>query len=159
MANPKHPFVIGSLGLLALSPLLQACASAAPPESALEPSDAEVTSETAPAPETMTEAPQVGAAYVDGEYRAQGGYQSPNGPETVQVSLTLEDGVIASIEVTPEASNGTSKRYQGQFSEGIATETLGKALDEIEVSRVAGSSLTSGGFAMALDTIKADARG
>ncbi|WP_447589312.1 hypothetical protein [Microbacterium lacticum] len=41
---------------------------------------------------------------------------------------------------------------------GIAGEVVGKDIDDVSVSRVAGSSLTSGGFNDALETIKADAR-
>lgn len=94
----------------------------------------------------------------DGSYQASGGYQSPNGPETVEVSITITDGVIEAVEVIPAATNSTSKRYQGEFAGGIAAEVVGKSLDEADVSRVAGSSLTSGGFAEALQTIRQDAK-
>lgn len=94
----------------------------------------------------------------DGSYRASGGYQSPNGPETIEVSITVSNGVIESVEVIPQATNSTSKRYQGDFAGGLAAEVVGKSLEEADVTRVAGSSLTSGGFAEALQTIRQDAK-
>lgn len=100
---------------------------------------------------------QPGAGLADGTYQAGGGYQSPNGPETIEVSLTITNGVIEEVSVTPGATSSTSKRYQGDFAGGIAAEVVGKSLDEVDVTRVAGSSLTSGGFEEALATIRQDA--
>jgi uncharacterized protein with FMN-binding domain len=156
MIKRQRPIVMTSLGLVGLSPMIAGCASAVQP---VEPNSMEqnvVTAEEAPAPPEVT-APIIAANYADGSYSAQGGYQSPNGPETIELALTLENGVIAAIEVKPGASGGTSERYQGQFAGGIAAETIGKSLDELQVSRIAGSSLTSGGFNQALESIKADA--
>jgi hypothetical protein len=97
------------------------------------------------------------AAYADGEYSAEGEYTSPGGKETVGVSLTLTDDVITAVTVTPESTNPNGKKYQGEFADGIASEVVGKSIDDIKVSKVAGSSLTSGGFNDAVDQIKADA--
>ena len=61
-------------------------------------------------------------------------------------------------EVTPHATGGNSAQFQGQFASGIASEVVGVALEDVNVSRVAGSSLTSGGFNAAIDTIQAEAQ-
>ncbi|AXH34922.1 hypothetical protein DVJ78_05415 [Humibacter sp. BT305] len=98
-----------------------------------------------------------GGTYSDGTYEATGNYQSPNGTEEVDVSITLKGDVITAVTVTPEATNPTSVSYQTKFADGIAAEVVGKKIDEIDVSRVAGSSLTSGGFNAAIETIKSDA--
>ena len=95
--------------------------------------------------------------YADGTYEATGNYTSPNGQEEVDVSLTLEGDVITAVTVTPEATNPNSINYQTQFADGIAEVVVGKDIDEIDVSRVAGSSLTSGGFNEAVETIKSEA--
>jgi hypothetical protein len=151
---------LSTLGVLSVVPLLAGCASA---EIADE-SQSDMTtpqSEEATTPmesETMGDAPVMTAtSWKDGTYNSSGGYQSPNGPETVDVSITVANNVITEIVVTPNASNSTSQRYQGQFAEGISVETVGKPLDALSVSRVSGSSLTSGGFNQALEAIKADA--
>lgn len=158
MARTRNPLVFSSLGLLSLTPVLAACATAAEPVPADAEESAAVSSEemTTEAP-AETQAPAVPASYADGSYSAEGGYQSPNGPELVEVSLTLAGGVVTAVEVTPQATNSTSKRYQSEFAGGIAAETIGKPIDELDVSRIAGSSLTSGGFNEALASIKADA--
>ena len=98
-----------------------------------------------------------GGDYADGTYSADGSYQSPGGEESVSVSITLDDDVVTAVTVTPHATSGNSKQYQTQFASGIAGEVVGKDIAELDVSRVAGSSLTSGGFNEALEQIKADA--
>lgn len=50
-----------------------------------------------------------------------------------------------------------SQQYQGQFIAGIADEVVGVAIDDLQVEKVADSSLTSGGFNAALETIKQEA--
>ncbi|WP_374946659.1 hypothetical protein [Agreia sp.] len=104
-----------------------------------------------------TEAAAASSAYADGEYSAEGEYTSPGGKETIGVSLTLTGDVITAVTVTPESTNPNGKKYQGEFADGIAAVVVGKSIDDLEVSKVAGSSLTSGGFTDAVDQIKADA--
>ncbi|QHC59429.1 FMN-binding protein [Rathayibacter sp. VKM Ac-2760] len=96
-------------------------------------------------------------AYADGTYEADGSYTSPGGNESVGVSLTLESGVVTAVTVTPESENPTGQQYQERFASGISGEVVGKSLDELDVTKVSGSSLTSGGFNDAVETIKADA--
>ena len=132
----------------------------ATPEAEAEPAEPTVneTSEVVEEAAEVTEPSAAAASYADGSYQATGDYQSPNGAETIEVSVTVSGGVIDSIEVVPQATNSTSTRYQGMFAGGIANEVVGKSLDEADVSRVAGSSLTSGGFAEALEAIRQDAK-
>ncbi|MCS5722757.1 hypothetical protein N1028_14095 [Herbiconiux sp. CPCC 203407] len=111
-----------------------------------------------PAPTGASDAPaEASGAYTDGTYEATGSYTSPNGQEEVDVSITLESDIITAVTVTPEATNPNSVNYQNQFADGIAAVVVGQSIDEIEVSRVAGSSLTSGGFNEAVETIKSEA--
>lgn len=99
------------------------------------------------------------ASYAAGLYAGNGTYTSPNGRENIVVFVTLADGgVVTDVSVTPGANNPTVAFYQGQFAEGIAAEAVGRHVDELNVTRVAGSSLTSGGFREALEQIRAEAR-
>lgn len=123
-----------------------------------EPTPAEASEMQESADQEATTDDAADASYADGGYEATGGYQSPNGPETIAVSVTVTDGVISAVEVTPQPTNDTTERYQGMFAGGIADEVVGKSLDEADVSRVAGSSLTSGGFQSALESIRQDAK-
>jgi uncharacterized protein with FMN-binding domain len=95
--------------------------------------------------------------YKDGTYSSDGNYKSPNGTETVGVQLTLASGTVSAVEITEHPSNPNTRKFQGQFAGGIADHVVGKSLDEINVSKVAGSSLTSGGFNQAVEAIKAQA--
>ena len=97
------------------------------------------------------------ATYADGTYTAEGSYQTPETVEQISVTLTLADGVVTDVEVTGDPQAPETEQYQGQFIDGIADEVEGKSIDELNVSRVAGSSLTSGGFNDAVESIKEQA--
>ncbi|QOD93946.1 hypothetical protein [Chryseoglobus sp. 28M-23] len=97
------------------------------------------------------------ASYADGSYQANGTYTSPNGSENIIVAVTLEDDVVTEVEVTTNPNNPTTEFYQSAFAEGIAAEAVGVDIDLLDVTRVSGSSLTSGGFREAIASIKADA--
>ncbi|AKV86097.1 hypothetical protein BMW26_11630 [Microbacterium sp. 1.5R] len=111
--------------------------------------------------DTSTESTDSGAStsgdYTDGTYTADGSYQTPETVEKISVTLTVADGLVTEVEVTGDPQARESEQYQGQFIDGISDEVVGKSLDEIEVSRVAGSSLTSGGFNEAVESIKEQA--
>ena len=72
-------------------------------------------------------------------------------------TVVVADGVISAVEVQGDPQRPESEEYQGRFIGGISDEVVGRSIDEIQVSRVAGSSLTSGGFNEAIEQIKADA--
>lgn len=95
--------------------------------------------------------------YKDGEYASQGSYITPGGRESIGLTVTLKDGIIADIELDQQASGGDTVIYQRKFASGYKAEVVGRNIDEVELSRVAGSSLTSNGFNNALEQIKTDA--
>jgi uncharacterized protein with FMN-binding domain len=99
-----------------------------------------------------------GQTYKDGEFTQVGSYVSPGGTEKIGVTLTLEKDVVTAVATEPMPTNPTAKLYQERFSGGIQDEIVGKKLDELKVDKVAGSSLTSGGFAEATDRIKSEAQ-
>ncbi len=96
------------------------------------------------------------AAYSDGTYRAEGTYANPGGQSSITVSLTLKDDVVTDLSLKPGAT-GTSLQYQNKFIGGAPDRVIGKSLNDVKVSKVSGSSLTSDGFNQALEEIKADA--
>jgi uncharacterized protein with FMN-binding domain len=95
--------------------------------------------------------------YTDGTYTAEGTYQTPESVETISVTVTLQNDVITDVQVAGDPQARESQDYQSQFIGGIADAVVGKDIDQISVSRVAGSSLTSGGFNDAIETIKSEA--
>ena len=120
---------------------------------------------SAPAPEpAQTQDTSTGDAggtatgrYLDGTYTAEGSYATPESVETITVTVTLADDVVTSVDVVGDPQKRESEEYQAEFIGGIASIVEGKNIDELSVSRVAGSSLTSGGFNDAIATIKAEA--
>ncbi|MFJ4168574.1 hypothetical protein ACIPY3_03590 [Paenarthrobacter sp. NPDC089714] len=99
-----------------------------------------------------------GSTYKDGTYSADGTYTSPNGQETVGVELTLAGDKVSAVNITTHPSNPNTRKFQGEFASGIAAQIVGKDIDELNVSKVAGSSLTSGGFNDAVQQIKSQAK-
>ncbi|GAA1734500.1 hypothetical protein GCM10009766_13090 [Microcella frigidaquae] len=99
----------------------------------------------------------VDASYRDGTYQANGTYESPNGSENIIVLIELENDIVTDVEITTNPNNPTTANYQGQFASGIADLVVGRDIDQLDVTVVAGSSLTSNGFREALTAIKADA--
>lgn len=130
--------------------------------------DQSTTAEVSPSPSSSVAASDTPAttgsnsgAYKAGTYEATGSYRTPGGQESVTVSVTLSgtDGTIASIDTTGTgaASGGESREYQGKFLANYKELVVGKKIDDVSLSRVAGSSLTSNGFNNALDEIAQDA--
>jgi hypothetical protein len=147
--------LVGVLGMVALA----GCAGTTTPAA-----DAEETTPatTAPSSSATTDSGTdtgsvVGSAYTDGTYTAEGSYSTPESVETIEVTITLESDVVTAVEVTGDPQAAESQRYQSQFIGGISDEVVGQLVDDVSVSRVAGSSLTSGGFNKALQTIKSEA--
>ena len=64
---------------------------------------------------------------------------------------------MSAVEVVGDATDPEAKLHQQQFIDGIGAIVVGKNIDELQVDRVGGSSLTSGGFNAAVEAIKADA--
>jgi len=146
--------------------------TSADPTTSAEPSSADpVTSDPAPtsssaAPSTSvadptsapSSAPVAAGVYKDGSYSETGNYSSPGGTEQVKVDVTLAADVVTAVTVTPQSSNPTGQQFESQFASGIAAEVVGKNIDDLSVTTVSGSSLTSGGFNEAIEKIKADAQ-
>lgn len=98
------------------------------------------------------------ASFKNGSYQATGSYNSPGGRESIDVSLTLEDNIVTAVTVKEGAKSPTSRQYQGEFIDGYKSQVVGKNIEDISLSRVSGSSLTSRGFNDALDTIRDQSR-
>ncbi|HEX8183028.1 MAG TPA: hypothetical protein VF575_05510 [Candidatus Saccharimonadales bacterium] len=97
------------------------------------------------------------SAYTDGTYTATGSYRTPEGTESIDVTLTIAKGAVTDSSVETSASDPKSARYQEDFTDNYKQYVVGKSLDEINLSRVSGSSLTSNGFNTALEDIKTEA--
>jgi uncharacterized protein with FMN-binding domain len=93
-------------------------------------------------------------SYRDGSYTASAKYLAPSGQEQIDVEVRLTNDVITSLTVTPHAYDRNAARFQEQFVGKISDAVVGEDIDLLAINRVAGSSLTSGGFNTALAEIK-----
>lgn len=95
--------------------------------------------------------------YKDGAYQATGQYDSPGGNEAITVNVTLKDGIVTDTSAQGHATDGEALEYQSEFIGSYKKMVVGKKIDDIQLSRVSGSSLTSQGFNRALDQIESEA--
>lgn len=98
------------------------------------------------------------SVYIDGSYAEKGRYITPGGAESIDVTLTIANNVITSVTVEGNTTRTDTAEYQAEFISGYKSLVVGKDIDTVSLSRVAGSSLTSNGFNAALELIKADAQ-
>lgn len=158
MSFPVRKSVFVGLAGMSLIGTAAGCAPSAQAPAA-QSTAASTGSATSGAPIASTGASTSAASgYKDGTYSADGNYVSPNGTETVGVELTLSGGTVSDVNITQHPSNPNTRKFQGEFAGGIKAQIVGKKLDELNVSKVAGSSLTSGGFNEAVEKIKSEAR-
>jgi hypothetical protein len=72
--------------------------------------------------------------------------------------VTLKDGVITAVEVTPHAYVSRSLELQREFAEAVPKVVVGRRIDHVRVGKLAGSSGTPKGFNDALRQIREQAR-
>jgi uncharacterized protein with FMN-binding domain len=93
----------------------------------------------------------------DGTYRATGDYDTPGGPESVTVTLTVRSGIVRAVKVTGSGTTPNAQHYEAAFESGVSGVVVGKRLAGLAVGAVSGSSLTGIGFDAALDAIRREA--
>lgn len=148
----KGVAVVGVAGALALA----GCSATAGPPSDGSGTGADSTTDSTTSTDTGSTSTS-GDTYQDGTYTAEGTYVTPESVETITVTVTLEDDVVTGVDVTGDPQAHETVEYQSKFIGGISDVVVGQDLDQLSVSRVAGSSLTSGGFNDAIETIKSEA--
>ena len=98
------------------------------------------------------------STYKDGTYSATGMYLSPGGRETLALTVTIKGGVIIDTTLKTEPATQESAQHQQDFADNYKALVMGKKINGLSLSRVAGSSLTSNGFNDALTEIRSDAK-
>lgn len=160
-ANKKRQVLVGS-GVIVVIVAIVAAAVLLRPQDELASETSGTQTDTTPSTSTSSqESPSTTGAstgYKDGTYSAQGSYSSPDGQENIKVTLVLQNGTVSDATVTAGTTAGQSGRYQRQFINGYKSQVVGKSIDSLQLSTVAGSSLTPEGFNDAVEQIKADAK-
>ncbi|WP_461171779.1 FMN-binding protein [Arthrobacter sp. Z1-9] len=150
--------VFAGIAGLSLAGTVAGCAPSATESTSAAPSGTAAETSAATPSAGASSLATSGSTYKDGTYSADGNYVSPNGTETVGVELTLAGGTVTAVNITQHPSNPNTRKFQGEFAGGIAGQVVGKSIDGLNVSKVAGSSLTSGGFNQAVEKIKSEAQ-
>jgi thiamine biosynthesis lipoprotein len=114
-------------------------------------------SSTSPRGETAPRPAGSRSSYRDGVYTATGQYGSL--PSSITVRVTLRNGVIRAVTVTPRATDPTSLALQRRFAAAVPAVAVGRPIERVQVGRLAGSSGTPDGFNRAIEQIKNQARG
>lgn len=140
-------------------PALMLSAACGAEEATSSDSSSQISQSTTDSTTTDTGTDSESGIYTAGTYDAEGSYSTPGGEQSVAVEVTVEaDGTITDVEVTPQAESGNSAEFQEEFADGIADQVVGKKIDELDVSKVSGSSLTSDGFNTAIEEILTEAQ-
>lgn len=94
-------------------------------------------------------------AFTAGDYEATGTYTTPDGQtQSIEVEVELTaDGTITDLDADGQAKGGNSEQFQGKFESGIDALVEGRKITELDIDKVSGSSLTSGGFNDAIEQI------
>jgi hypothetical protein len=143
---------------IGLAGALAGCSTAASTDSGSA-SGSTSTKASTPATSTgTTTTTSTSGTYKDGSYTHDGTYSSPGGKEVISVELTLKSNVVTAVTVKTVKADPTATGYENMFIAGIGKVVVGKKLDDLNVSRVAGSSLTSQGFNNAVTGIKSAAK-
>lgn len=96
--------------------------------------------------------------YNDGQYSSQGSYQSPAGEESIDLNITIENGLVTEAVFLGKGENAVSKKWQKVFTDNYRDYVVGKPINEVKIDKVAGSSLTPKGFNDAFNKIKVQAK-
>ena len=97
------------------------------------------------------------SSYKNGTYVATGSYSTPGGRESIELTVQISNDIVTATNLKQNAMTSEAKEYQQRFASGYKDLIVGKDINEVSLSRVAGSSLTSNGFNTALEQIKTDA--
>jgi uncharacterized protein with FMN-binding domain len=96
-------------------------------------------------------------SYKDGSYNLLQSYFSPAGKENIDVTVTLKNGVVSAVVVKNGSNDSTSSNYQNRFISKVQS-VVGQNIADLNVGVLSGSSLTSGAFNNALNTIRQRAK-
>jgi len=97
--------------------------------------------------------PQAPSVY---SYATSISYNVPNGGQTMDVNISLQNKVVVSVSISQSKRGGTSAEYQQNFQNSYKSYVVGKNINDISLSRVGGASLTTNAFNKAINSIKSN---
>ena len=109
-------------------------------------------------PTTAATAPPPASPYKDGTYTSMNQYYVPHGYESIKVTLTVKSGIITDSTIFNSENNRESQIFQEDFVSVYKSYVVGKNIDGLNLSVVAGASDTTSGFNNAVTAIQDQAR-
>ncbi len=100
----------------------------------------------------------IASNYKDGIYTATGSYNSPGGPDQIDITVTLKNNVITDTTAVSKPGDDVSKKYMKMFTDNYKTLVVGKNISQVKLDKVSGSSLTPIGFNDAIFQIRTQAK-
>ena len=126
-----------------------------PQTNTIEPNTATTPSTPAPAAPTPS-TPAITYTYANGTYNAIRSYRTPDGNYSMDVSLTVSNDTVTAVDISfsgKAARDSYTKRFLKSYEGGV----VGKDLENVDLARVGGASLTTNAFNVAIDSIRAQA--
>ncbi|WP_243118455.1 FMN-binding protein [Actinomyces wuliandei] len=99
--------------------------------------------------------------YADGSYSVSQAYGAVDDlveEDSIDVTLTMSDGLVTQVEVVGNVMTSTSQEHVDSFSEAIDEAVVGRSVEDAHVHALAGASKTSEAFNKAVDAIAEQAR-
>ncbi len=96
--------------------------------------------------------------YKNGNYDVTVKYNTPAGPESLYVNLTLADNKVSAATVNNMGKDKVSINMQNKFIADFQKHTIGQDISALNLQVTSGSSLTTGGFNDALAKIRTQAK-
>ena len=162
----KKELALASIGVVTAGVLLAGCSAKAPAAGDNADTQSESSSNSSSSSNNSGEnvsneikfptASEDTGVYADGTYSVTGNY-GEHAASTMEVSLTLGDGTINDVTVTPTNTSAISQRYSKAFVKQIEDVIVGKELKDLKLDTVAGASWTTEAFNTALVNIRGDA--
>lgn len=94
--------------------------------------------------------------YRNGTYSSQISYRTPEGMYSMDVTLTMVNDMISNTNIVFD-SKALRDGYTERFNTSYQTYVIGKDIDALNLSRIAGASLTTDAFKKAITEIKTQA--
>lgn len=156
--------IIGVIGVVGVIEILQHQPSddtaSTPPVSTTAPATTGSTSTSTGTPATSGSSTSSASAssYKDGTYTADAQYYVPHGYEDIKVTLIVANGVVTNSSIVNSENSRDSATYQQVFAAEYKSKVVGKSLNSINLSYVAGASDTTQGFNDAVSQIQSQAK-
>lgn len=85
-------------------------------------------------------------AYKDGTYHEEGAYMTHVSEEKYSADVTLKNGLVDKVTVTPDTKNRKSLGLQQAFAAALPEAIHGCPIESVKIHVIGGASLTSASF-------------